>query len=80
MNKPYTENELIELIARHEKFIKGIGAAIQISSSQEERVDLRRMLYNVSLLSKTTRSILDQHYIKGISTEQLHKDIQRTTV
>ncbi|HEX8607319.1 MAG TPA: hypothetical protein VF679_01620 [Pedobacter sp.] len=80
MNRTYTNTELISLIGRHQEFITGIRKALKYATVEKDILEMRRMLYNVNLLAKNTRVILDNQYVDGISSERLQKDIQRTAV
>jgi hypothetical protein len=80
MNKQNTEFELLAMLANHQEFTRGLRVALKRATVEKDILQMRRMLYNVNQLSKTIRSLLDQKYIENISTEQLHKDIQRTAV
>jgi hypothetical protein len=80
MNEPNYEFELLALLANHQEFTRGLRIALKRATVEKDILLMRRMLYNVNQLTKTIRSILDQKYLENISTEKLHKDIQRTAV
>jgi hypothetical protein len=80
MNKQNNEFELLALLANHQEFTKGLRIALKRATVEKDILQMRRMLFKVNHLTQTIRSILDQKYIENISTEKLHKDIQRTAV